>query len=136
MRILLDTNVLIAAFITRGVCSELLEHCFRQHTLIESEFIFGEFTRHLLRKFKFDEEDVEEAIVLLRSRSQLVQPIALEVQVSRDADDDQVLATARTGRVECIITGDKDLLALGQFEGIDILSPSDFSAYEASKKLS
>ena len=39
MKIVLDTNVLIAAFIARGVCSDLLEHCARQHTLVTSEFI-------------------------------------------------------------------------------------------------
>ena len=39
MKVALDTNVLIAAFITKGVCSELLEHCLRRHEIIMSEFI-------------------------------------------------------------------------------------------------
>lgn len=43
MRILLDTNVLIAAFLTRGICNELLEHCLRHHQLINSEFLLNEF---------------------------------------------------------------------------------------------
>lgn len=36
MKILLDTNVLIAAFIARGMCSELFEHCLAEHTIMES----------------------------------------------------------------------------------------------------
>ena len=40
MRVVLDTNVLIAALITRGVCSDLLEHCFRRHEIVLSEFIW------------------------------------------------------------------------------------------------
>ena len=43
MKVVLDTNVLIAAFITKGVCSELLEHCLRRHEIIMSEFILDEF---------------------------------------------------------------------------------------------
>lgn len=135
MRVLLDTNVLIAAFITRGVCSELLDHCIHQHTLVVSEFIFGEFSRHLLGKFKFDKEDVEEAVALLTSKAQLVAPTPLAGGVSRDSDDDMILATARTGNVVCIVTGDKDLLTIKRFEGIDIITPSHFSVYESSKKL-
>jgi hypothetical protein len=41
MKVLLDTNVLIAALITRGVCSDLLEHFMRLYGLVTSEFILG-----------------------------------------------------------------------------------------------
>ena len=52
MRVLLDTNVLIAAFIAHGFCHELLEHCARQHTLVTSDFVLGEFRDKLTDKFK------------------------------------------------------------------------------------
>ena len=42
MKIVLDTNVLIAALIARGVCHELLEHCVLRHTLFTSDFILNE----------------------------------------------------------------------------------------------
>lgn len=48
----------------------------------------------------------------------------------RDVDDDMVLATAFADDAVCIITGDKDLLTLKKFGAIDILSPSEFEAYE------
>jgi putative PIN family toxin of toxin-antitoxin system len=46
MKVVLDTNVLIAAFITRGSSSDLLEHCIRQHEIVTSEFILDEFRQH------------------------------------------------------------------------------------------
>jgi predicted nucleic acid-binding protein len=40
------------------------------------------------------------------------------------------LATALVGKAQCIVTGDKDLLAIARFENIDIIAPVDFQAYE------
>ena len=51
MKIVLDTNVLIAALIARGVCHELLEHCVLRHTLFTSEFILNETHEKLTEKF-------------------------------------------------------------------------------------
>ena len=130
MKILLDTNVIIAAFITRGVCSDLLDHCIRHHTLITSEFILNEFQEHLIHKFKYTAEEVREAIDLLRMKMKIVKPKLLKELICRDPDDDMVLGTALAGDVKCIITGDKDLLVLKRFESFDIISPKDFAAYE------
>lgn len=126
MRTVLDTNVLIASLIARGVCHDLVEHCFLNHTLITSEFILGEVKEKLIEKFRFSAETADEAVGLFRSRMQVVTPFAFESQVSRDADDDNVLATAVAGECDCIITGDKDLLVLKLFESVNILSPRDF----------
>ena len=132
MKIVLDTNVLIAAFIARGVCNDLLEHCVRQHTLVTSEFILDELREHLARKFKYDAQDAEEAVELLRSRMQVVTPTGLGSAVCRDPDDDAILGTAVAGKAACIVTGDADLLILKRFRGIDIVRPADFAEYEAA----
>ncbi len=42
----------------------------------------------------------------------------------RDPDDDEVLAAAVEGSVDCIVSGDRDLLALGSYEGIAIIGPT------------
>ncbi len=131
MKVLLDTNVLIAAFITKGVCSELLEHCLRRHEIVCSGFIFDEFKEKLVGKFKFSVQDADEAIQLLRSRVLLIEPTTLTQPASRDADDDAVIGTAIAGRANCIVTGDKDLLELKECQGIPILKPADFSLFEA-----
>jgi len=103
MRIVFDTNVLIAALITTdGVCGALVKRCAQVHTPIASEFILDELHEKLIGKFRKRRSDV----------------------------DDAVLGTAVAGMAECIITGDKDLLVLRQYEGIDIIPPSGFDDYE------
>ena len=130
MNLVLDTNVLIAAFIAKGFCHTLVEQCLRVHFSITSEFILDEFREKLTKKFKYSNEDAAAAETLLRSKMQVVCPIPLESKVCRDSDDNMVLATALTGNAVCIITGDKDLLILKKFGEIDILSPSEFEVYE------
>ena len=55
-----------------------------------------------------------------------MEPAPLPAPVSRDPDDDAVLATALAGRAEIIVTGDDDLLVLKAYQGIRILSPRGF----------
>lgn len=131
MRLVLDTNVLIAAFIARGSCAELFEHCARHHVLVTSDFILAELREQLVGKFKFSRVEVSEVVMLLLSRMLVVQPANLSARVCRDPDDDEIIATAVAGNCECIITGDKDLLVVKRFSGIEILSPRDFAEYES-----
>lgn len=126
MRTVLDTNVLIASLISRGLCHELIEYCFLSHTLITSEFILNEVKEKLIEKFKYSSETADEAIALFRSRMEVVTPETLSSPVCRDSDDDNILATAIAGNCECIITGDKDLLVLNPFRGVEILTPREF----------
>ena len=133
MRIVLDTNVLIAAFITRGVCADVFEHCARKHTLITSRFILREFREHLAGKFGFGAQDVKEAVELLRSTMEVVTPARLSAPVCHDRDDDKVLGTAVAARADCILTGDKDMLVIKRFRSVDILRPAEFAGYEAAK---
>lgn len=132
MNLVLDTNVLIAAFISKGLCYTLLEHCLRVHASITSEFILSEVREKLTEKFKYSNEDAAAVLILLRSKMQVVEFTPLETSVCRDPDDDAVLATAIAGNASCIITGDKDLLILKRFDSVDILSPSEFADYEES----
>jgi putative PIN family toxin of toxin-antitoxin system len=126
VRIVLDTNVLIAALIARGTCHELLEHGVLRHELITSQFILDELREKLIEKFKYPNAMADEAITVLRSRMKVVTPSPLEILVCRDADDDNVLAAAVDASCDCIITGDKDLLVLHPYQAIAILSPRAF----------
>lgn len=131
MRVLLDTNVLIAAFVARGRCAELLEHCAGAHDLVTSAGLLEEYQEKLVRKFRLTPELAAAQAALLRANMELVTPAALTAPVCRDPDDDLVLATAVTGACRCIVTGDKDLLVLLQYGGVSIVSPADFARYEA-----
>jgi putative PIN family toxin of toxin-antitoxin system len=134
VRLVLDTNVLLAAFLSRGVCHDLLEHCEREHQGITSEFILREFQDKLLEKFRVPPAKASAAVALLEAHMERITPAALAAPVCRDPDDDWVLATAVEGACTCIVTGDKDLLVLEDYKGIRILSPSDFWDFESSRR--
>ncbi len=131
MKLVLDTNVLIAALLTRGVCANLLEHCVLSHTIVTSNFIFEELRGHLVQKFRYTHHEAGDVIASLTSQVEFVIPKLLEHPVCRDPDDDQILGTAIAGQVECIVSGDKDLLVLQNYEGIEIVSPGNFADFEA-----
>ena len=126
MRVVLDTNVLLAGFATHGLCAALLTLVYRDHIVVLSEHILDEVARHYRGKFKATKAQAEAVIGVLRSSSELVQPAAVPRGTLRDKDDLPVLGTAVAGAVSCLVTGDQELLALGGFQGIEILSPRDF----------
>lgn len=66
MKIVLDTSVLIAAFIARGKCHSLVERCLQVHSVITSDFILQEFQEKLTQKFKLSSEDAGIALELLQ----------------------------------------------------------------------
>ena len=123
---------MIAALISRGFCHELFEYCVLTHELFTSDFILNEVREKLVTKFKHAERTANEAVALLRSQMQSVVPVALSSPVSRDPDDDNILATALAGKCDYIITGDKDLLVLIEFDKIRIVAPREFSNAENS----
>ena len=100
MKVLLDANVVVAAFAARGLCESLFELCLDSHELVLSEHLLGEIRRNLIKKVKLPPSG---------------------------ADDVKVLGAAIAGDVGCIVTGDKDLLVLDQFRSIPIMTPGNFS---------
>ena len=114
MKLVFDTNVLIAALIAQGVCADLLEHCVLSLTLVTSDFVLNELRGHLVGKFDYTDQDADDAITLLTSQMEIVTPQAIDQPVCRDPDDDQILGTALAAQAACIVTGDKDLLVLQQ----------------------
>ncbi|SRR6266566_39766 len=132
MKLVLDTNVLIAAFISRGACHELLAHCVYNHELVTSKALLRELHDKLIAKFRFTQADARDVTSLLVSRFEMVVPIELGKLICRDPDDDVVLATALAGDCRCLVTGDKDLLVIKRFEKTSIVTPTDFWKYESS----
>lgn len=132
MKLVIDTNVLIAAFISHGVCNELLQHCVLNHDVVLSKFILDELKEKLTNKFKFTILEANAVVRLLRSRCPVVGTQTLPSPVSRDPDDDNIIATAIAGTCGYIITGDKDLLDIKQAGDILIVSPSQFWKIETT----
>lgn len=123
MRVVLDTNVLLAAFGTRGLCEGLLDVCLEFHELVLSRHILDELERHLTGKFKMPKRRAGEIVRFLREECEMVEPAAVAKGVVKDQDDLPVLGTAVAGKVDVLVTGDRELLALGSIEGTAILSP-------------
>ncbi|HVA65152.1 MAG TPA: putative toxin-antitoxin system toxin component, PIN family [Terriglobales bacterium] len=131
MKLVLDTNVLVAAFVAHGACNDLLEHAIHHHEIVWSRPLISELREVLRRKLQQRDTDVRQALALLTARFTLVAPVALATPVCRDPDDDIVLATALTGGCAAIVTGDQDLLILDPFMGIRVLTPAAFWPWEA-----
>ena len=131
MRILLDTNVLISAFIAHGTCHEVFEHVAIEHQLIVSDYILDEFAETMVEKFDFTHREAADARNLIRGRARVVKPISLRLRQRIDPDDLPVLGTAIAATCDCMITGDKELLRLDAVEGIPVLAPGAFWKWEA-----
>ena len=131
MRVVLDTNVLVAALVARGTCADLLEHCVRVHTIISSRELLDELEDVLVRRLRQRKTDARSAARLFEGTFTLVAPDSLATPVCRDPDDDEVLATALSGQCAVIVSGDRDLLVLDPFEGIRIMRPAAFWKWEA-----
>ena len=130
MRIVIDCNVLISAALSKnGASAKAIKVAEDFHQMILSEKTLSEFSDTIL-KTKFDKYfrpvDVRFAIISRYSnKCELIVPFH-RVTISRDPKDDMYLELALSGKANCIITGDPDLLVLHPFENIPIISPKDF----------
>lgn len=125
MKLVLDTNVLVAALVADGLCRDLVRRRVRDHELCTSTPMLKELTATLHRKFGVKAAEIP-LLEEYRRRATLVEPAALPAPVSRDPDDDMVLATAIAAKAVVLISGDDDLLCLKSHQGIRILSPRQF----------
>lgn len=128
MKALFDTNVLLAAFLTEGVCAKLLTRARKQQfNLITCPFILHEFERILSKKFSATKQERDNALALITEAAQdIVHPSETPSGACRDKDDDNVLACALEADADYLVTGDKDLLQMKVFRGILIITPRDF----------
>jgi putative PIN family toxin of toxin-antitoxin system len=126
LRIVLDTNVLLAGIATHGMCEGLLTLCYRDHTIVLSEHILAELHEHYVGKFKATDEQAALVVDALRKQSEVVVPATIPSEAFVDADDLPVLGTAIGGQVDYLVMGDKQLQELGQYRKIPVVSPRQF----------
>ncbi len=125
MRVVLDPNVLLAAFGTRGLCEDLYAACLEGHEIVASEHILGELRRHLTRAFRMPARQADEIVAFVREHSELVAPVKVPATACRDPDDLPILGTAVAARADVLVTGDRDLLELKSHGGIPIVTPRE-----------
>jgi uncharacterized protein len=123
VRVFFDTNVLLAAFATRGLCSDLFAHVLLEHELIVGEVVISELREKLRLKFKVSKESIDEIEDMLREHEVIPRPkkhLALKIT---DPDDEWIVASAVAGGAEVRVTGDAAVLKVAKRAPIPIVNP-------------
>ncbi|MGH9364483.1 MAG: putative toxin-antitoxin system toxin component, PIN family [Thermoanaerobaculia bacterium] len=138
LRVVLDTNQLVSSLlIAKGLQRRLVDEWRRRSFLLllgpeqieEIEEVLAR--RKIARKYRISAADRSGLIDLLRAEAVLL-PSGEAPGVCRDPDDDRLLGSAVAGGADCLVTGDKDLLSLGEFRGVEIHDARSFLAILAS----
>jgi putative PIN family toxin of toxin-antitoxin system len=127
MRAVLDTNVLISGVIATGAPHKLLVKGFNnEYQTVVSVETLTEFRETLLKypeRFHMGEDEVQKEVETIRYFAEFVAPQEDSTAIDDDPDDDKVLKTAVAGDV---VSGDRQLLSVDSFRGIDIIEPRTF----------
>jgi putative PIN family toxin of toxin-antitoxin system len=125
VKVVVDTNVIVAGLVAEGVCRDIVKRRLPACELFTSRALLDELAEKLREKFGLHPDELP-LLKIYEDEATVIKPSRLPKPVCRDADDDEVLATALAAKAEIILTGDKDLLVLKEFQGIKILSPRQF----------
>jgi uncharacterized protein len=127
VRVVFDTNVLVSAVLFGGVPREILLRAVRgEFDVVTTIRLMTEFEDVLTDSFDLQSEVARAARSEYELLAEVVRPRQIP-RVARDPDDNEVLAAARSGDAEFIVTGDHDLLVLGGYDGRRILTPRQFA---------
>ena len=126
MRVFLDTNVLVSAVATRGLCADVLREILVSQQLVVSTTLFDEVRRVLHTKLGVPVEVISEFIEMLSQDAVCSEPFELDGIDIDDKDDVRMLSTAISGETDLFVTGDKELLELREIQGMEIVSPRGF----------
>jgi len=131
MKLTLDTNVIISAFVGQGAPYQLLQTASKNLIEIYSSIELLRELDSVLRRKKLvaplTRLGIDPDLVMWHYRKicKLVSVPKGYPSVARDPKDDMVLACAAAAHVEAIVSGDKDLLVLNRYQNIPILRPRD-----------
>jgi putative PIN family toxin of toxin-antitoxin system len=126
MNVFLDTNVLVSAVATRGLCADVLREVLRHHHLIISHELLSELEKVFHKVLGLPENIISEFIEVIEQDSQVSTPSPLLDVNIRDKDDLFMLSSAWNGGADLFITGDKELLEFRSIKNMDIVSPRMF----------
>lgn len=127
MRFVADTNVIISALIFGGPPQKVLDLAASGIiTLCYSRFIQEEAERVLKEKFGWRRDEIHKQLGVLLSWGICVMPETSFRVVHDDPDDDHILECAVAADARVIVSGDRHLLRVGSFRGINIQTPREF----------
>ncbi len=111
MRVFFDTNVLVSAFLARGLCADLFRLVLSEHTLVSSEVVLAEMRDVLSRKGRLPQQQIDAIEALLRHQPIAPRPASILELGLVDDDDEWVLASAVLAEADLFVTGDQGVLA-------------------------
>jgi len=126
VRVFLDTNVLVSAFASRGLCADVVRHILAEHELLTGEVNIVELRRVLRDRIKVPLPVIATIEQLLRDQVIVPKPAEPHPLPIRDADDKWVLASAVAGDADVLVTGDADLLEMASRSPLPIVNPRGF----------
>lgn len=126
MRVFLDTNVLVSAFATRGLCADLFELVLLEHDLVLGRHVVQELSKALRRKLKLPAAQAKAIVEFVSGEAAQVIDKAEAALVQAGPADAQVLGEALAGKSALFVTGDAALLRLHAIDGMGIVSPRGF----------
>ncbi len=128
VRGVLDTNVLVSAALLAGPPRKVFDKLLDNGVILVSEPVILELAEVLNRE-RFDRyvtyEDRMKFLVGFLKIAEMVEVVD-SIEACRDPKDDKLLELSVSGFADVLVTGDKDLLVLNPFRGIQILTPSEF----------
>jgi putative PIN family toxin of toxin-antitoxin system len=122
LKIALDTNVVVSAVATRGLCADLVQLTHLEHELVVGETVLAELREVLGRKLKLPQTTIDEVESFLRRRAIVIAAGERRPVRDLDAADAAVVAEALAASADALVTGDGDLLRLPGSR-IKIVSP-------------
>lgn len=131
-RVVLDSVVAVSAFLTTGLAAELVLLCEEKVDLYTAEEILQEIRHVLLEKehirnrYSYSATDADVFITRLQEISIVVRQLPEISVIERDPKDDMMIACAVAASADYVISRDKDLLDLGEYQDIQIVTPEDF----------
>jgi uncharacterized protein len=130
MKAVSDTNVLISAHVFPGGKPEAVYRLALEARLEigTTRTLLAEFGRVLGEKFGWDSDRVEGAVAQMTRVATVVEPSEAVEVITADPADDRVLEAGRAFDADVIVSGDRHLLDLGAWDGIEIISPAEFIA--------
>ena len=127
MKIVVDTNVIASAIFFGGNPYQLLRHIMEdQVDVVASKEIVDEYEEIVLRLIqKYPSIRTKIPLHDLVAKFEIIR-VTSDIHVSRDPDDDKFLSCAVDGKCVYIVSGDSDLLSIGNYGDIEILTVTDF----------
>ena len=126
MNVSFDTNVLVSAIGTRGLCADIFNAALAEHQLIVGGTVLTELRQVLRQKLRLPIAAVDEIEAFLRLHATVIASAPVLEMPGLDENDRAVLAEAVTGKADVLVTGDQDLLKIASKAPIKILSPRGF----------